>query len=621
MFKYKINLLFLTLCFGNILSTNINQDNNKKRKREDNNLENKTNKKPKIYGYSDSKIKEVIKKYVKNKTNFLHDNYFNGDDQIWLYQAIKENNKDEINEIILNFKIDDNPIIVALKDNNAEAVELFIKFIGLNSLDEYFDKLLPNHYFSDDQNRKKLYEAIKNKNSLKVIDILWEDKNKPIELALKEDNIKALELLISFLDDEERWGERFFSNYEMLKDIFFNAIQNNRLDIVNILLNLDTYLPLQFTKGDPLLFACKVGNLKVVELLHNNLEDDENTYYSDYKNYGKNTPLIVAGKNGHLEIIKYFIETEECYKLKEITEILRKCPNNIYEYLLQILEEEFNENPDKVFKSILQAESSFELIEYFLKKGIIITSQTLVDYLKTPFYISYLETVEFLIENGAEITPKALITASRYGHSKVIKYFLHINKAFSSEELTKSLEANYNWKKPNKKIITYLIEKGADIGKLTLRTFNGTQINNIISIEQSIFNINPIEKNRIDNLSLNDLMWLIKRVLYQLENNSDKDSEQDLIYALLPEDYKTLINIFRNLQSGTINLDGIKKILESTLAKQYPELQNNITASKLLYRSLKYIYSICSINKECDLASVATNIFLMSDINLKKSFA
>lgn len=364
MFKNKINLILLVLCFGNIFSTNINQDSNKKRKRKDNSLENKSVKKQKAYNvYSDSQIKETIKKYVQFKSTFLQDSYFTNDDQIWLYQAIKENNKNKVNEIVLNYNINMNPIILALYNNDIQATELFISFMNLNKLDNYFwnqtvetillnaiqsnridiikiliklkvevDALLPNGYTA-------LMNAVRigNLDLIKILvssgadvtEVDFDTNDNALLLACKNNHIETVKLLI------EEGADLNFSD-GAYKSPLVIACENQNLELVNILLKSGASLELDEELSPcflPLNAAAGTGNLEIVKVL---IKHGANINETDGD---KNTALMYAATNNHINIVKLLLTNgaEILLKNNDDQSVLNLTTNSMIKNLIFIV--------------------------------------------------------------------------------------------------------------------------------------------------------------------------------------------------------------------------------------------------------------------------------------------
>lgn len=212
---------------------------------------------------SDDKVKELIKKYIVQKNNvdnFLEDNFFINDNQVWAYEAYINNNLKKFQSILKENIINKLDIFGAIKNNDLEAVKLIL--LSMDNLDT----------------------------------IKLKDSNTPLLMAVKEGKKDIVELLLKF-------GANV--NIKNRDGLFPLAIAtyNNLDDIVELLLENGANVNDQEVDGDtPLMIASDEEYENISRIL---LEFNAGV---NIANKLEETALIKAVENNNLPIVKLLVE-------------------------------------------------------------------------------------------------------------------------------------------------------------------------------------------------------------------------------------------------------------------------------------------------------------------------
>lgn len=232
--------------------------------------------------------------------------------------------------------------------------------------------------------------------------------------------------------------------------------------------------------------------------------------------------------------------------------------------------------------------------------------------------------IKELIERGADVnvtdkygvTP--LIRATIGHHLDLVEYLIARGANVDAQQIygTTALMWAAHW--GIKDIAKVLIQAGANVNILDDRGERALDavgdmgydpgLSEILSLEEDISKGQTLKN--IDKLeSIEDIIWYLKRTLKQLETGNTQ------IYNLLPEEYKIVLDVYKQLMAGALDRNQIEERLED-LVKFYPKLKPGTNAHQILKSSLAAIYIIS--NKVHGIP-IATNIFLMSDLNLEKT--
>jgi len=219
--------------------------------------------------------------------------------------------------------------------------------------------------------------------------------------------------------------------------------------------------------GELCLAALKGDNDKVKKILK-----DGKVSVND-----KNTALIWASQNGHLEVVKLLVVYRANVNEKDKngnSSLLSASLNGHLEVVKFLLANGANLNDKgKYGKTALMQSSGqghINLVKYLLEKGMAVNGKD--DDEQTALMLSsengHIEIVKYLLANGANLNDKdkygrnALMLANIFGYFEVVKYLLTngaiVNEINSYGTTALMLASQYG----HLQLVKYLLEKGAD---------------------------------------------------------------------------------------------------------------------------------------------------------------
>jgi len=291
--------------------------------------------------------------------------------------------------------------------------------------------------------------------------------NSPLFLALKINNIR-------------NYKEEECQNKNNVKII--NYLIKNNADVNEILKN-----------GDSLLMCTIKYNNKCI--VKNLITYCTNIYYKNNKS-GGDSPISIAIKSSHNELIKYIMEYSQLHSPTP------NNPNNHFHNYNNIL---LNSN----LIDLAIENCNKEVTKYLIEKGVIIDNKICI---ANALYMDYDDnTIKYLIDNGADINKK--------GSCKKIPLILAIENR-------------------NEALLKYLVEHGATINRSDISLLLSVAIRNSISkstlqylIDNIIKTVGTL-KNEDDVHNLSPLLCAIKKndeslVKILLDNGLDINYNKD----------------------------------------------------------------------------------------------
>ncbi|MFN8578409.1 MAG: ankyrin repeat domain-containing protein [Candidatus Sericytochromatia bacterium] len=291
--------------------------------------------------------------------------------------------------------------------SNHYLMERFERAISNNQIDIIKEILSNNKIFLNSHNKEGLYPihiAVKN-NSIEVLDLLLslgDDINiktkyiyssdyselTSLELSCKENNFEMVKYLIEKGANLHisKYGTLLYSsinNIEISKYLIergvnietqynsavFYAIYEKAFDFIKLIFELKVPFKAYNNNNNSLLMeSCRNGNYEIVKfLIEKGFDVNKENYYSE-------SPIINACYSGNLDIIILLIENGANYILKR----------SIYNY----------------------CKHSLSITKFFLEKGVPLTRDIIYSYYEKYNY-SYKEVIFYLIENNF-INPNTL---------------------------------------------------------------------------------------------------------------------------------------------------------------------------------------------------------------------
>lgn len=224
-------------------------------------------------------------------------------------------------------------------------------------------------------------------------------------------------------------------NLGINKDLM-DAVEQESLNTVKSLIKKGAY-----NFEEALELAAKKGNLPIIKYLSEKGPIEEG---SDWK-LGK--PLLIAAQEGYLEIVKYFVDhlmstDNKHYNYILIDVAIRASANGHTEIVKYVVES--NELSKLQLEDILTYADNLDIIKYLINKGI--TSPAALTYsLNKAINKGDIESVKYIeeikMDNGKYPQPRAntLAQAVGSGHSNIVKYFS--KKLIKDDEGRKKLDA------------------------------------------------------------------------------------------------------------------------------------------------------------------------------------
>ena len=570
---------------------------------------------------------ELVKILLEDKNNKADVNLKNSLGKIPLILACEKGNLDII-KLLINQKVDVNcknkdgetPLWLACKyKNNNLAKLLFDEKADINlkcgkttlltfacKKNNYdFAKLLLQNNFVVNYSDNYLWTILNSKieNKITLIDLLLEnnvDVNRycwgetPLTFAVKENNMNLLKSLISSKNNNIDINKTNLYNESAL----WLAINNGNTDMIRYL--IDNGIDINYKNGvkdTPLIYAIKKNDKELFNIL---FENDKNKVDVDKQNiksplwwaignknydfietllknkanvdkeYGVETPLMVASRNGNMELVKLLILNEYNKANVNYTNIfeenaLWKALNaKKYDVLKFLVENNADINKRDICGNtplfVVSRDGNMELVKFFIQKNADLDLENENE--ETPLIIACvkneIDIAIFLINNGADVNKKdvfgrnvltiackkndkrllqllvhkkdamgntPLIVACEKGNFKLVKLFVqnnaHVNIDIGGKTplliTLKHIKNNkYNSDcilKHYKKIAKYLIDNGADVNMVV---YDKTPL-----LEAIIYN-NEIAKYLIDkgadvNKSVYDKFPLLESIVYNKE--------------------------------------------------------------------------------------------------------
>ncbi len=226
--------------------------------------------------------------------------------------------------------------------------------------------------------------------------------------------------------------------------LFYYACIENRIQIVQLLLEIDRSINYNYTYSNYTLFytVCEIGNYEIIKLL---LESDK-IIYTDYNNNNK-SPFYLICENNNIKLVELFLETPKDldYNLqhKDKTPFYLICENNNIKLVELLLE-----TPKDIHYNLLYngqspffvacANNNFEVVKLLLETPKDIHYNLL--YIgQSPFYVacSYgnYDIVKLLLETSKDIHYNLLyngqspfFVACSYGNYDIVKLLLETSK-------------------------------------------------------------------------------------------------------------------------------------------------------------------------------------------------
>lgn len=549
-----------------------------------------------VRAFGDSNGNDFVKYYLKSKDYYTFYNFnlldiafsrrsdkltiliFKADpdlfksnnDFVRLFDEFKQNNPDSL-------------IHKAIKEGNAQKVRILLSF------NERIDQ-------KDSEENTPLELAIKN-NNLEIVKILvlakvnlnFDNSNSgPVYLAAQLENKAIFKYLLEngARFDTKNWevcyeiikfGSKFLNknllvfilknidknlNLKVLYKLICDLINETNLDLVNFILDIILDPILEKNLEEPfLLYATKNNNINLVKIICNNLAKKA------FKNSVTEKPLILACEKGYKEIAESILNINPGLNIK-------------------------NEDYDPLI-IIASANGYKEIVELLLKAGAKIDERDSEGF--TPVmcaaYNGHIETFELLLKSGADIklinqaNENALILSISKGCFKIVELLIkacsdldYINSRNKRGETSLMIAA----RRGHRDIVDLLIKSGAQVNLQD--KIGDTALMKIAQAKKQIGSqkdINSIfsENKHVDNLNvLNNQIEDSGFPLIDIENNDMQATFPDSFKVDLSQEFQEFNEdiLGNNLYIANTNQDFINNDLELDILNFSENVNNEI---------------------------------------------
>lgn len=310
------------------------------------------------------------------------------------------------------------------------------------------------------------------------------------------------------------------------------ATKYNHMEIIEYLINNGVNINYvnRYGKYTALHLACVLGRIAIVEYLIENGADTDLLSLFDY------TPIELAAKYGHIEIIKYFTKKIDKINCNLINKSLYAAFNQEYEddinidvinYLIKIgANINYCDTYDN--NTILHDMCNlgfFKTVKFLIKNNVVMDNVN--SKYETPLYISAwcnrLNIMKLLIKNGAKINIKninnktLLHVACEEGHYNIVKFLIKKKLNLNYHDNNYDTPLSLAYKNYHFKIVKLLINNGAHLTNYEKHLY----FKQLEKIEKDFF---------ITNQPNNDLETFNIVINHMLDN--DLFNKNDLKYIL-----------------------------------------------------------------------------------------
>ncbi|XP_043482578.1 ankyrin-3-like [Leptopilina heterotoma] len=303
----------------------------------------------------------------------------------FLINAIKMGNVNKVQEFLKQneeFKEENKkmtPLHYAAEGNNLQIVELMLKngYGRVNSRNR--------------SDKTPLHLALKNKRA-SIIKYLIDNGSKNCLSKIDSDN----EIRSCFLNDRLDILKCLLKKKELIQDsMIYYSVTENRYEILKYLLQCGDKVNKTPQHHFFLHKAVEIGDWKILQLFIN-----ANFDLISGRNLQKRTPLYYAVRECHFEIMKFLLEkgAKNTLNYEECCDLLKCSINTGRLDILQYLGPN-----DYISHDILYHTASIgnlEILEYLLKCGVEINSDTTNTALHAAVEFNNIKIVKYLIENG-----------------------------------------------------------------------------------------------------------------------------------------------------------------------------------------------------------------------------